>query len=84
MKRKIDPKLDKNFFFNIVVPVFNAEKYIEKCLLSIINQSIKKLIKENKILHEENRNLQEVIRDLKNLLHRVEHLEQVVGKHKSS
>ena len=39
MKRKIDPKLDKNFFFNIVVPVFNAEKYIEKCLNSILKQT---------------------------------------------
>jgi len=39
LKRKIDPKLDKNFFFNIVVPVFNAEKYMEKCLNSILKQT---------------------------------------------
>ena len=39
MKRKIDPKLDKTFLFNIVVPVFNAEKYIEKCLNSILKQT---------------------------------------------
>ena len=42
MKRKIDPKLKENFLFNIVVPVFNAEKYIEKCLNSIIKQSYKR------------------------------------------
>ena len=37
MKRKIDPK--QKLLFNIVVPVFNAEKYIEKCLNSIVKQS---------------------------------------------
>jgi len=30
-----------HFLFNIIVPVFNAEKYIEKCLNSIIKQSYK-------------------------------------------
>ena len=39
MKRKIDPKLEENFLFNIIVPVFNAEKYIEKCLNSIVKQT---------------------------------------------
>ena len=39
MKRKIDPKKEENFFFNIIVPVFNAEKYIEKCLNSIVKQA---------------------------------------------
>ena len=39
MKRKIDPKLEENFLFNIIVPVFNAEKYIEKCLNSIVKQA---------------------------------------------
>ena len=29
------------FLFNIVVPVFNAEKYIEKCLNSILKQTYK-------------------------------------------
>ena len=29
----------KNLFFNIVVPFFNAEKYINKCLNSILKQS---------------------------------------------
>ncbi len=33
---------ENEFLFNIVVPLFNAEKYIEKCLNSIINQSYKK------------------------------------------
>ena len=39
MKRKIDPKKEKELLFNIVVPVFNSEKYIEKCLNSILKQS---------------------------------------------
>ena len=39
MKRKIDPKKEQELLFNIVVPVFNAEKYIEKCLNSIVKQS---------------------------------------------
>mgnify|MGYP001289777002 FL=1 len=39
MKRKIDPKKEQDLLFNIVVPVFNSEKYIEKCLNSIIKQS---------------------------------------------
>ena len=39
MKRKIDPKSEENFLFNIIVPVFNAEKYIEKCLNSIVKQA---------------------------------------------
>tara|TARA_B100000003_G_scaffold203319_1_gene213692 strand:- start:786 stop:1553 length:768 start_codon:yes stop_codon:yes gene_type:complete len=34
-------KKDQQFLFNIIVPVFNAEKYIEKCLTSIIKQSYK-------------------------------------------
>ena len=28
-------------FLSIIIPVFNCEKYIEECLLSIINQDIK-------------------------------------------
>ena len=39
MKRKIDPKKEQDLLFNIVVPVFNSEKYIEKCLNSIVKQS---------------------------------------------
>tara|TARA_E500000178_G_scaffold354097_1_gene421952 strand:+ start:1837 stop:2604 length:768 start_codon:yes stop_codon:yes gene_type:complete len=39
LKRKIDPKLEENFLFNIIVPVFNAEEYIEKCLNSIGKQA---------------------------------------------
>ncbi len=35
-------KKKSSYFFNIVVPLFNAEKYIEKCLNSIIKQSYKK------------------------------------------
>ena len=42
MEKVFDTKDNKSFLFNIVVPVFNAEKYIEKCLNSIIKQSYKK------------------------------------------
>ena len=41
METHIDHIENKQFFFNIIVPVFNAEKYIEKCLNSIIKQSYK-------------------------------------------
>mgnify|MGYP001167580740 FL=1 len=39
MKKIIDPKNEIKFLFNIVVPVFNSEKYIERCLNSIAKQS---------------------------------------------
>ena len=39
MENKSDYKENQKLFFNIVVPVFNAEKYVEKCLNSIVNQS---------------------------------------------
>ena len=42
MKKELDLVEENELLFNIVVPLFNAEKYIEKCLLSIINQSNKK------------------------------------------
>ena len=41
MDKKLDYKENQQFLFNIIVPVFNAEKYIEKCLNSIIKQSYK-------------------------------------------
>lgn len=41
LKKEIHSKEENELFFNIVVPLFNAEKYIEKCLNSIINQSYK-------------------------------------------
>ena len=41
MKKKLKYKENQQFLFNIIVPVFNAEKYIEKCLNSIIKQSYK-------------------------------------------
>ena len=34
-------KENQQFLFNIIVPVFNAEKYLTKCLSSIIKQSYK-------------------------------------------
>ena len=42
MKKELDSEEENKLLFNIVVPLFNAEKYIEKCLLSIANQSYKK------------------------------------------
>ena len=41
METKLISKENQQFLFNIIVPVFNAEKYIEKCLNSIIKQSYK-------------------------------------------
>ena len=41
METNLIYKKDQQFLFNIIVPVFNAEKYIEKCLTSIIKQSYK-------------------------------------------
>ena len=42
MEKKAENKEEKNLLFNIIVPLFNAEKYIEKCLKSIISQSYKR------------------------------------------
>ena len=42
MEKKIDPKLKEKLVFNIIVPLFNAEKYIEKCLNSLVKQSYKR------------------------------------------
>ena len=41
METKLIYKENQQFLFNIIVPVFNAEEYIEKCLNSIIKQSYK-------------------------------------------
>ena len=41
MKKDLYTKDNHPFLFNILIPVFNAEKYIEKCLNSIIKQSYK-------------------------------------------
>ena len=41
MQKELDYKEDQQFLFNIVVPVFNAEKYLKNCLNSIIKQSYK-------------------------------------------
>ena len=32
--------MQKNFFISVIVPVYNAEKYIGRCLRSLKNQSI--------------------------------------------
>ena len=39
MKRKITYQDDE--LVSIIIPVFNAEKYIEKCVNSLINQTYK-------------------------------------------
>ena len=41
MKKELFYKENQQFIFNIIIPVFNAEKYIEKCLNSIKKQSYK-------------------------------------------
>ena len=41
METKLISKENQQFLFNIIVPVFNAEKYIKKCLDSIIKQTYK-------------------------------------------
>ena len=41
MQKELDYKKNQQFVFNIIVPVFNSEKYIEKCINSIIKQSYK-------------------------------------------
>ena len=41
MQKEIDYKENQKFLFNIIVPVFNSEKYLEKCINSIIKQSFK-------------------------------------------
>jgi len=41
LETKLIYKENQQFLFNIIIPVFNAEKYIKKCLNSIIKQSYK-------------------------------------------
>ena len=41
MQKEFSFKENKKYIFNIIVPVFNAEKFLEKCLNSIIKQSYK-------------------------------------------
>ena len=40
--KKVEHKQNQNLLFNIIVPLFNAEQYIEKCLKSILKQSYKR------------------------------------------
>jgi len=42
LETKLIYKENQQFLFNIIVPVFNSEKYIEKCLNSIMKQTYKK------------------------------------------
>ena len=41
METKLIYKENQQFLFNIIIPVFNSEKYIKKCLNSIIKQTYK-------------------------------------------
>ena len=41
MEKKLIYKENQQFLFNIIIPVFNSEKYIKKCLNSIIKQTYK-------------------------------------------
>ena len=41
MQKKPDFNENQEILFNIIIPVFNAEKYLEKCLNSVIKQSYK-------------------------------------------
>ena len=43
LKKQTNSLEENELLFNIVVPLFKAEKYIEKCLNSILKQSYKKL-----------------------------------------
>ena len=52
-KKQLDSEKNKNFknisykkdkpFISVIVPVYNVEKYIEKCLNSLINQTLKNI-----------------------------------------
>ena len=41
MREEFDYKKNQQYFLNIIVPVYNSEKYLEKCINSIIKQSFK-------------------------------------------
>ena len=38
---RINKPADNNYFISIIIPVFNTEKYLKRCLDSILNQSFK-------------------------------------------
>lgn len=38
---RINKLSDNNYFLSIIIPVFNTEKYLKRCLDSIVNQSFK-------------------------------------------
>ena len=38
---RINKSADNNYFISIIIPVFNTEKYLKRCLDSIVNQSFK-------------------------------------------
>ena len=36
--------MQENLFISVIIPVFNSEKFIGRCLRSLINQTLKKKI----------------------------------------
>ena len=38
---RINKPADNNYFLSIIIPVFNTEKYLKRCLDSIVNQTFK-------------------------------------------
>lgn len=56
-RNKIEMVTEENFLISIVVPVYNAEKYLEQCLNSIQNQTYKNfeviLVNDGSIDHSE-------------------------------
>lgn len=43
MKMKVEEKKQNNILISVIVPVYNAEKYLKTCLDSLINQTYKNL-----------------------------------------
>ena len=35
--------MDKKYILTVIIPVYNNDKYIKRCLNSVINQSIKNI-----------------------------------------
>ena len=56
-RNKIEMVTEENFLISIVIPVYNAEKYLEQCLNSIQNQTYKNfeviLVNDGSIDHSE-------------------------------
>ena len=42
-KTETDCNSDKKYFISIILPCYNVDKYIEKALISVINQTLKNI-----------------------------------------